>query len=302
MHLRTLPFSLVDVFAREPLSGNGLSVFLLVDDLPIHAMQRITQEMRQFETIFLRRAGGTSRFHARIFTMEEELPFAGHPIIGAAALLHSELYSTDESAHIEIAMPDRCISVTSRRQGTVYFAEMDQGYAVVEPPLSAAKTEVFMRALNLSASDLAPGLPLQVISTGLPYLIVPIASNLERARIVNPALAGLLASVGARFVYVLDVRCREGRTWDNDGRVEDIATGSAAGPAAAYLVSHKLASMGERLVLKQGRFLDRPSELHATVEGGTTLSVSVSGQVCFVGSGTLRLPNPSLQRTAFGGR
>ena len=87
MTLRTLPFSLVDVFAREPLSGNGLSVFLLDDELPTLAMQRITQEMRQFETIFLRRIDGTSRFNTRIFTMEEELPFAGHPVIGAAALL-----------------------------------------------------------------------------------------------------------------------------------------------------------------------------------------------------------------------
>ena len=58
MNLRTLPFWLVDVFAREPLSGNGLSVFLLDDELPTLAMQRITQEMRQFETIFLARIGG----------------------------------------------------------------------------------------------------------------------------------------------------------------------------------------------------------------------------------------------------
>jgi len=84
MTLRTLPFWLVDVFAREPLAGNGLSVFLLEQELPANAMQRITQEMRQFETIFLRRIGESSRFNARIFTMEEELPFAGHPVIGAA--------------------------------------------------------------------------------------------------------------------------------------------------------------------------------------------------------------------------
>jgi trans-2,3-dihydro-3-hydroxyanthranilate isomerase len=102
MNLRTLPFWLVDVFAREPLSGNGLSVFLLDDELPTLAMQRITQEMRQFETIFLARIGGTSKFGARIFTMEEELPFAGHPVIGAAALLHAELYSADELARFEL--------------------------------------------------------------------------------------------------------------------------------------------------------------------------------------------------------
>lgn len=290
MNPRALPFSLVDVFAREPLSGNGLSVFLLDEDLPSPAMQRITQEMRQFETIFLRRIGDTSRFGARIFTMEEELPFAGHPVIGAAALLHAELHPADESAGFEFVMPGRSIDATSRREGTSYFAEMDQGVAAVEPPIPAARREAFLKALNLTASDLAAGLPLQVISTGLPYLIVPIAANLERARIVMPGFEALLATVGAKFVYVFDVDRREGRTWDNDGRVEDIATGSAAGPAAAYLVTHNLAAPGERLVLAQGRFLNRPSEIHATVRGGPSLSVSVRGQVCFVGHGVLTLP------------
>ncbi len=290
MNPRTLPFSLVDVFAREPLSGNGLSVFLLDEDLPSPAMQRITQEMRQFETIFLRRIGDTSRFRARIFTMEEELPFAGHPVIGAAALLHAELHPADESAGFEFVMPARSIDATSRREGTSYFAEMDQGVAAVEPPIPAAHNEAFLKALNLTASDLAAGLPLQVVSTGLPYLIVPIAAHLERARIVVPGFEALLATVGAKFVYVFDVDRREGRTWDNDGRVEDIATGSAAGPGAAYLVTHDLAAPGENLVLAQGRFLNRPSEIHAMVRGGPSLSVSVRGQVCFVGYGVLTLP------------
>lgn len=302
MNVRTLPFWLVDVFAREPLSGNGLSVFLLDDELPTLVMQRVTQEMRQFETIFLSRIGRTSRFRARIFTMEEELPFAGHPVIGAAALLHAELYSADESAPFEFVMSGRSIHATSRRESTSYFAEMDQGVAAVDRPIPAAKNEAFLKALNLSVSDLAAGLPLQVVSTGLPYLIVPISSNLDAARIVIPGFEALLATVGAKFVYVFDVGRREGRTWDNDGRVEDIATGSAAGPAAAYLVTHKLAATGENLVVSQGRFLNRPSELHATVQGGSALSVRVRGQVYFVGNGTLRLPNQSFERTASGDR
>jgi trans-2,3-dihydro-3-hydroxyanthranilate isomerase len=296
--LRTLPFWLVDVFAREPLSGNGLSVFLLDEELPTHAMQSITQEMRQFETIFLRRIEQSSRFNARIFTMEEELPFAGHPIIGAAALLHSELFSTEDVAHIEFAMQDRSINAVSRRQDKSYVAEMDQGVATVEPPIPAAKNEAFLKALNLSITDLAPDLPLQVVSTGLPYLIVPINSNLEYAQIVIQNFETLLATVGAKFVYVFQVDRLEGRTWDNDGRVEDIATGSAAGPAAAYLVTHKRASSGEILVLTQGRFLNRPSELYASVQDDSEMSVTIKGQVCFVGNGTLRLPNKQMQSDA----
>lgn len=298
MTLRTLPFWLVDVFAREPLSGNGLSIFLIDEELPTHAMQRITQEMRQFETIFLRRIEQSSRFNARIFTMEEELPFAGHPVIGAAALLHSKLYSTEDVAHLEFVMQDRSINAVSRRQGTSYVAEMDQGIATVKPPIPAAKNEAFLKALNLSITDLAADLPLQVISTGLPYLIVPINSNLEHAQIVVQDFEAMLATVGAKFVYAFQVGRLEGRTWDNDGRVEDIATGSAAGPAAAYLVTHKRASSGDSLVLTQGRFLNRPSELYVSVQGSTEMSVTIKGQVCFVGNGTLRLPNKQTQADA----
>ncbi len=298
MNLRTLPFSLVDVFASEPLSGNGLSVFLLDNELPTLAMQRITQEMRQFETIFLHQLPGRSRFRARIFTMEEELLFAGHPIIGAAAFLHAELFSTESVAHFELVTAAKSIPATSRREAASYLAEMDQGVARVEAAIPRARSDVFLKALNLSSSDLAPNLPLQVVSTGLPYLIVPISTNLEAAQIVVRDFEALLASVGAKFVYVLDVGRREGRTWDNDGRVEDIATGSAAGPAAAYLVTHKLATPGENLLLTQGRFLNRPSELQAIVRGSSELTVMVRGQVCFVGKGTLKLPNPLLERTA----
>lgn len=298
MILQTLPFWLVDVFAREPLSGNGLSVFLLDEELPTGVMQRITQEMRQFETIFLRRTERSSRFSARIFTMEEELPFAGHPVIGAGALLHSEFFLKDDITHLEFAMQDRNINVVSRREGISYVAEMDQGFATIEPPIPSAKNDTFLKALNLSIEDLAPDLPLQVVSTGLPYLIVPISSNLEHAQIVVPDFEDLLQTVGAKFVYVLQVGSLEGRTWDNDGSVEDIATGSAAGPAAVYLVTHKLASTGESLVLLQGQFLNRPSELYATVQGDSELSVTIKGQVCFVGNGALRLPNNRMQSDA----
>jgi predicted PhzF superfamily epimerase YddE/YHI9 len=84
----------------------------------------------------------------------------------------------------------------------------------------------------------------QVASTGLPYLIVPVQSGLERARISHPGFEGLLDASGAKFVYVLDPDRPEGRTWDNAGRVEDVATGSAAGPAAGYLLHHGVRPAG----------------------------------------------------------
>ncbi len=290
MSLRDFPFSLVDVFAREPLSGNGLSVFLLDAELPASMMQRITQEMRQFETIFLRSLGA-STFDARIFTMEEELSFAGHPVLGAAAAMHAEFHPSAEVAGLEFVIHGRRIAVTSRRDRETYLAQMDQGEALVDEPVPPAKVAPLLQALSLRTQDLVAGLPLQVISTGLPYLIVPVGANLERARIVISDFEALLATVGAKFVYVLDVGRREGRTWDNDGRVEDIATGSAAGPAAAYLVAHGLALHDEVITLAQGRFLGRPSELHAIVRGDRA-GVIVRGRVCLVGDGALRLAIP----------
>ena len=287
MDFKMLPFSLVDVFAREPLSGNGLSVFVLEEELSVEAMQRITREMRQFESIFLRRTESSRRFQARIFTMEEELEFAGHPIIGAAVHLHRASFAAEPEVRFEFSLGKRIIVTTSRREGDKYFAEMDQGIAEFQAPVPRERHKDLLHALNLSVTDLAPDLPLQVVSTGLPYLIVPLRDELARARIVAADFGAQLASIGAKFVYVLDVVGREGRTWDNDGRVEDIATGSAAGPAAAYLVAHGRAARGETLVLKQGRFQHRPSELHVTVRGDEELSVSVRGQVCFVGEGTL---------------
>jgi PhzF family phenazine biosynthesis protein len=138
-------------------------------------------------------------------------------------------------------------------------------------------------------------LPLQVVSTGLPYLIVPIKTNLANARIVARDFERLLARFGARFAYILDVLSLEGRTWDNDGRVEDIATGSAAGPAGAFLVAHKLAQPDSPLVIHQGRFLGRSSELTVVVCGESASSVRVSGEVHFIGSGHLNVPDSYLQ-------
>ncbi len=164
---------------------------------------------------------------------------------------------------------------------------MDQGVASLGPTLEDGAV---LAALGLGREDLQPGLSLQVVSTGLPYLLVPLARGLDRARILDPNFEALLASHGAKFVYLLDVATREGRTWDNRGLVEDVATGSAAGPAAAYLVLHGREPRGW-LALKQGRFAGRPSELEARV--GASGEVTVRGSVYLVGEGSWsRLPAP----------
>ncbi|HEX5441327.1 MAG TPA: PhzF family phenazine biosynthesis protein, partial [Ktedonobacterales bacterium] len=271
--LQGLEYRHVDVFTREALSGNGLIVFPEGAGLAPESMQLITREMRQFESIFLvPTPADAHRVQARVFTMEEELPFAGHPVLGAACVLHERLYyvgDADERAEWTLELPVGPVQVSTTRREGWYEATMNQGQPRFGATPDAGMVGQMLAALNLEEGDLYPGLPMEVISTGLPYLLVPLADGLEHAAIVQPGFETLLASVGAKFVYVLHVATREGRTWDNDGRVEDVATGSAAGPTGAYLVQHGLASPNEEITLRQGRFLGRPSEMRIRVEGAT---------------------------------
>jgi PhzF family phenazine biosynthesis protein len=274
----------VDVFADAPFAGNGLIVaFGAAADVPTETLVTLTAEMRQFELIVVDLEPTTPRVSARIFTAEEELPFAGHPVIGAAAALH-ERHVTGATQSWVFVIAGREIIARSERTERYYRAEMNQGSATVGPPLDAADTARLAEAVDLRGSDLH-ALPMRVVSTGLPYLIVPVSGQgLERARIVVKDLEQRLASMGAKFVYVFDPERREGRTWDNSGAVEDVATGSAAGPAAAYLAAHGLVT-DESIVINQGRFLGRPSRIAVTADSRGELWVG--GPVAPVAHGIL---------------
>lgn len=277
----------VDVFSQGPLTGNGLAVFQSETELDAGLMQNLTREMRQYESIFLVPEERPNTFRARIFTMEEELPFAGHPALGAGAVLHERLVQDDEGSKAwTLALGTRDVAVHTERTKEGYRAVMDQGVAGFGEPLPREMAESLCLGHGVSADLLAPDLPVQVVSTGLPYLIIPVHRGLEQVRIVAREYGRMLAEVGAAFAYVVDVRAMEGRTWDNDGRVEDIATGSAAGPVGAYMVRHGLGSSGEPMVLAQGGFMDRPSRIEVTVceESGRGLRVRVGGRVDMVGT------------------
>lgn len=269
---------LVDVFANKKLSGNGLTVFYDFDYLSTEKMLSLTQEMRQFESIFVTRE--KNNFYARIFTVDEELDFAGHPLIGLAAHLHEEY--ADEQPHTwNVILNKKSVKLQTKISGEYFEATMEQGRPEFIKELTKAESEIFLSALNLNWANIA-NYPLEVISTGLPYLIVPIQSGLESVKICNDGLENLLAEHGAKFVYILDTKTLEGRTWDNQGKVEDIATGSAAGPAGAFLYKHNQVLAGETFIIKQGKFLGRPSEIKVLVEiqKNDFYHVSVTGQVC----------------------
>jgi PhzF family phenazine biosynthesis protein len=279
-----LEYRHVDVFSRRALRGNGLVVVLNAAGLPAAVMQDLTREVRQFETAFVTNvdpAAGSARL--RIFTEDEELDFAGHPVLGAAAVLHTLLPAPGAEQAWALTVAQRTIKARTRGAAGWIDAAMDQGVPQFGSPIAGDQARTYSTALNLAPGQPHPTLPVQVVSTGLPYLIVPVRGGLERARISHPRFEELLAVSGAKFVYVLDPDRPEGRTWDNAGRIEDVATGSAAGPAAGYLLHHGVRPRGEPLLIHQGRFTGRPSTIEVRPEPDGRLWVG--GPVAPVASG-----------------
>jgi trans-2,3-dihydro-3-hydroxyanthranilate isomerase len=285
------PYYHVDVFADNGYSGNSLAVF--IDPPPLRASQmlRITQELRHFETVFVTTAladPGTVR--ARVFDLFSELDFAGHPVLGAAGVLH-ELRGKGATSEWTVELNARTVRVTTRRDDRHLSAVLDQGRPELITPAAPLEPEQVAGSVGLAAADLDPELLPQVVSTGLRYLIIPVrAGALARARIARADFEAFLAEIGAQFAYVLDAAEMEGRHWNNDGVLEDIATGSAAGCVAGYLLRHSRMRDGVSASLAQGRFAGRPSHISITAYGTAddVSRVTVGGAVSVVGDGMLR--------------
>ncbi|MEU6717330.1 PhzF family phenazine biosynthesis protein [Nonomuraea sp. NPDC046802] len=300
MPLPMMAYAHVDVFATRPYTGNSLAVFVDPPQLDTEQMMSITQELRHFETIFVRTTDEQDVVRAKVFDLVDELDFAGHPLLGAAAVLH-------ENASIELGeerawtfvLNTKTVHVTTCNDAEGHVrAVLDQGRPQFVRPSSDLDmaAEAIAAALGLDADDLDDKLPLEIISTGLRYLVVPVRDQdaLARARIVHPYFGGFLHGFGAQFVYVLDAHAPEGRHWNNDGVLEDVATGSAAGCVAAYLLRHGLARDGQEIRLAQGRHTGRPSSIAITAHGDPDepQRVTVGGGVCLVGTGLLHAMPP----------
>ncbi|HCQ89587.1 MAG TPA: PhzF family phenazine biosynthesis protein [Clostridium sp.] len=277
----------VDVFSNEILSGNGLTVVFCNEELEDNLMLKLTQEFKQFETIFVRRIDD-SIFNARIFTVEEELDFAGHPILGAAATIHSHIFKNEEDIAITFQLNQKTIIVNSKKIEEYYEVQMNQGKAEFLCEVSKEKGNKYVHALNLSEENLSEEFPMEVVSTGLPYLLVPLASGIENAKIISSKFEEMLKEVGAKFAYIFDVNYIEGRTWDNQGNVEDVATGSAAGPLGAYLYKHNIFNVGHEIIINQGRFVGRPSKIKVSMSISEK-EILVSGEVAILAKGTILL-------------
>ena len=191
----------VDVFSPTPYSGNSLAAFPAAGGLSGEQMLRVTQELRHFESVFLEPTDSPFVVRARVYDLFEELPFAGHPIIGAAAVLHraSGLVGA-QTWWVEFS--STTVSVTTEGTEDGYFGLLDQG----TPQFlgTVERREDVARAFDLESTDLHPDLPLEVVSTGMRHLIVPVKPGaLDRARI-HADITGLMQAVGTQFAVLLD--------------------------------------------------------------------------------------------------
>jgi PhzF family phenazine biosynthesis protein len=275
----------VDVFSDHPLGGNGLAVCFPDHAPETSTLQNIAREFNQFETAFVYPESGGA-WATRIFTVDEELPFAGHPLLGSAASIHRAFHSSSREAAITLLLGERRVDIASSIQTVggraVYTETMNQGQPSFLGRADPENIPDIAASFGLSPRDLDFRYPVDVVSTGLPYLLVPLASGLERAHVARADLESYLARFGAKFAYLFDTATLECRTWDNAGRVEDVATGSAAGPLCAWLVKLGLRKPDETIALSQGRFAGRPS----TITGRVSASgVYVSGDVAIFAEG-----------------
>jgi trans-2,3-dihydro-3-hydroxyanthranilate isomerase len=254
-----------DVFSSKPLEGNSLAVFFDGRGLTDAEMQAIAREMNLSETTFiLRRDAETERergIRVRIFTVQEELPFAGHPTLGTAFALRGDSGAKEIVLELNVGkVPVRF----EERLGEPTFGEMTQ----VDPVFGIQHDrETIARITGLHVEDFDSSLPIQTVSTGLPYVVTPLKSLavIQKLRVDLGRAEEYLKKTNSKFFYfvareTVDAKARlHARMLFYNG--EDPATGSAAGCAAAWMAAHGVAESDERVLIEQGIEMRRPSRI-----------------------------------------
>jgi trans-2,3-dihydro-3-hydroxyanthranilate isomerase len=274
----TIEYTVLDVFAANPLEGNQLAVFADGRGLEGAEMQRIAREMNLSETVFLLPAEADGDARIRIFTPTSELPFAGHPILGTAFVM-AEALGTG-SVRIETGLGS--IPVDLEREGArLVFGRMQQPIPEVEPYERAGD---LLEALHVAKSEL----PIESYRNGPRHVFVMLATG-EDVTALRPDFSALTEHGG------VGVNCfaRVGDHWKARmfapalGVFEDPATGSAAGPLALHLARHGQIAFGDEIEIRQGEEILRPSVLRARVIGDATTveRVEVGGCALVVARG-----------------
>ncbi|MGA7081114.1 MAG: PhzF family phenazine biosynthesis protein [Terriglobales bacterium] len=295
---RKLSMVQVDVFTDRALTGNSLAVFLDGRGLDTEHMQALAREMNLSETTFILPGDAAAEkdrgIRVRIFTVQEELPFAGHPTLGTAFVLRSQ--RAPAATEIRLALNVGTVPVHFTEEATrPVFGEMTQR----NPEFGAIHdVEAVARLTGLSVADFDNSAPIQTVSTGVPFTIVTLRSlkTLQNLRLDFSRSAEYLASSGGKFFYFV---CRE--TVDPQARLharmifyggDDPATGSAAGCCSAWMVAHGVAASEEQVLIEQGLEVHRPSRIfvRASKQDNQVVNVRVGGNCVEVLRGEVTIP------------
>jgi trans-2,3-dihydro-3-hydroxyanthranilate isomerase len=290
---RRFPFIQYDVFTSRPLEGNPLAVFPDGRGLTDAEMQAIAREMNLSETTFiLPRDPATEKargIRVRIFTVQEELPFAGHPTLGTAFAVRGNSAASEVKLELNVGtIPVRF----EESAGQPAFGEMTQTEPVFGLTHDLSK---IADVTGIPTDDIAPDLPIQTVSTGVPFTILPLRSleAIRRLQINQQRAAEYLSASGGKFFFCVTLETVD-RTARLHARMlfyngEDPATGSASGCAAAWMVLHGVAQPDERVLIEQGVEMKRPSRIfvRASRHDDRVVNVRVGGNVVEVLRGEL---------------
>jgi trans-2,3-dihydro-3-hydroxyanthranilate isomerase len=292
---RRLSFVQVDVFTSVPLEGNQLAVFADGNGLSDAEMQALAKETNLSETTFIMpRDAATERergVRVRIFTTTEELPFAGHPTLGTAMVLRNDAQRSNGSAE-EVALDLNVgrIPVRFSTRDGLPFGLMTQR----NPEFTNKHSrEDIARAAGLAIDDIADDLPIQTVSTGNAFAIVPLKS-LAVLQKLSPTWANMKAYLDksdAKFFYFVsretvnpEAKLQSRMVFYNG---EDPATGSAAGPCAAWAVQYGVVAPDQQVLMEQGVEMKRRSQIFFSAgrNDGKIVNVRVGGHVAEVARG-----------------
>lgn len=286
-------YHIVDVFGTAAYTGNQLAVVTDATDLSGEQMQTLAAEFDFSETTFVTGPAGDGAWSVRIFTPAKEVPFAGHPTLGTAAVIRDHLASgSPDVVTLDLTVGQIPVDVRQRDGAeTLWMHQQPPEFGETVPRNQLAPV------LGLSADQIDESYPVQVVSTGLPTIIVPLADNdaLRGIELDRSAYDQLVADRDAKLVHTF---CPDPRDQKNDlaarmfapfyGVREDPATGSANGCLAAYLSNHRyVGSANVSVRVEQGYEVGRPSLLYLSADEDGSIDVEVGGRVLPVADGQL---------------
>lgn len=294
--MRKFTFYIVDVFAEEKYAGNQLAVIREADPLSTPEMQKIAKEMHFSETTFIlsdeKRKGG---YDVRIFSPQKELPFAGHPTLGTAYVIQREIIKKAVDniiLNLKVGQIPVSFSYVGKQPSRLFMKQVQPTFG------KTFSADDISQVVSLDAKEIDGRFPIQEVSTGVPFIIVPLKSLkvVKQARISRDKYFGLIQNTQAKAIAVF---CPETYNRENHlnvrvfadyyGVPEDPATGSANGCLAGYLVKYRY--FGEEKIdirVEQGHELGRPSLLLLKAERkGKQIDVYVGGRVVMVAKGKL---------------